>query len=166
MEPLEQDVRVRAKRNLIKIGLLVLLVALLGGGYWWYASRYQETSEVLDPQSIKVTAREGRIISNFPQELILEQGFTIEESYSVNYEGGKATQPVLKYVSQYDFGRNYEIVDKYLYDHGWDLAYQGLPDERPSTYFYAYRENAEINITLFERSDKKVVVNIAYVNHQ
>lgn len=157
--------RDRAKKTLTKVGVIVIILLVLTGLYFLYARKFGEKTEEIGGGNTKTTAEPGKIISDFPKELMIEPGATPTESYSVHYGNDKANQPVLSYVSKESFARNVELVANYLFSNGWQVKRAGSVAERPVTTFYAYRDDGEVNIAIFE-DQARVNVSIAYLAHK
>lgn len=150
-----------AKKEFYIIVAGVVGVLLLLGAYWvWGPSREEvvtlETGEVLR------TAREGQIVRSFPRDLLLESGVDVEESYSLEYQEG-VTQPVIEYASTISLEENITRYRDHLLVNDWEIVQEASIGDAPITYFYATRDNEQVNITFTEASDYTVTVRISYV---
>lgn len=110
-----------------------------------------------------VTATSGKIIGDFPAELVLEPSAVAKESYSVHYNTQGVSQPVLSYVSKKTIPENVAIFRNYFVVNNWTILHNANPLDR-FTYFYAMRNNYknEANVTM-EQVGNQVQITISYV---
>lgn len=143
-----------SKVKLIKLGLgLVALVALVGG-YMLFRGGGQPY--------VMTTAPKGDVVSDFPKELLLEKGVSVDNSYSLNYSGEGFTQPVVQYVSALNIAGNIGMFKQYLLANNWQIEHEADLSQA-ITYFTAKRQTETVNITLVaDKATGKVNVNIAY----
>ncbi|MEK7608821.1 MAG: hypothetical protein AAB495_04550 [Patescibacteria group bacterium] len=153
----------RGRGALVKIAIFVVVLLVCAGLYALYLWKYGEKTEEIGNGNTKTVAASGKVISDFPKELIIEKGADLADSYSIHYSD-KANQPVLGYVSKESFSKNVEMVAEYLFNAGWEVRRAGSASEYPVTMFYGYRDSEEVNVAIFEE-EGKVNVSIAYLKH-
>lgn len=148
------------------LAIIILLVALTGL-LWLSDGGMQKTDgpREIAPGQILTDAPEGSVIANFPTELLLESGVTTDASYSIAYASDNTSQPVVSYRSAKTLEENIALYDVFLDTNGWNTTHHADANEAPATFFYAYKDNAEVNIT-FVSDASGVMVTIAYVLHQ
>ena len=144
---------------------LIAAVVIIAAGWGLYQRGLSgETSREIAPGQTLVTAPEGDVVSNFPQEFILEKDPEVAKSYRIEYAAGNVSQPFLRYQSRWNMAENVAAFRDHLRQGGWAVIRAGDPEERPATFFNAARENKEVNIILFEGGDGTVSVSIAYTD--
>lgn len=157
-------------RTGLLFGLAILLIVVLG--VLWFLGNEEgadrgtgPTTTEIAPGEVLTTATEGDIIPGFPEEMIAEEGVDITESYVINYQETGDSQWVLTYRSNMLWEENIAAYNMLLTSANWNITEQADPSGAPATFFYAYRENVEANIT-FTLDAAGVTVTIAYVAHQ
>ena len=155
----DQSVRSSNKTLGWIIGIIIIVIAA-GLAYWFTQS--EKTTEVAPNQTV-TTAADGKTVSNFPDELMLEQDAAIKQSFSLADKSTGVNQPVVQYVSKRSLSENVVAYRNYLANNGWAISHEANPAENP-TYFYASnKDGAQLNITFVE-SAGQVSVSIAYAN--
>jgi hypothetical protein len=145
------------------IVLVVVLAIILAGLVWYYGRPPAETVTMLDSGDELVTAAEGRIVSGFPEELLLERDAQITASYAINYIGNGMRQPVVTFVSGRNLLDNVEAYRAYLEDNGWTVTHYADALAEDVTFFYANKNGAETNISFVRTEEGPIEVNVAYV---
>jgi hypothetical protein len=152
-------------KSLIPI-LVLLLVVIIGisivGKVSFFGHR-GEKIETLSPGEEKRTAAPGKVVSSFPQELLIENDAVVADSYSIQYAGANVNQPVVRYVSKKTMGDNVTLFRERLVSQGWTITHEANPAEAP-TFFYAYKDKAQINILLAPDANGQVTVTVAYAS--
>ncbi len=142
---------------MVVVAVAALAVILLATGYWWYSVREREVA--VDGSEITI-APDGKTVSGFPEELILEKEGNGVQSYRIEYAKG-TSQPVLTYDSAKDLRSNIALFGNYLRENQWAIGHEASAEELPVTYFYAYKGGKEANITFSVSEGGKVQVVIA-----
>ena len=145
---------------------IIVILALLAGGYWFWqqSGGAGGSTEEIAPGQTLTKAPRGRVIAGFPQEFLLEDGVAIAESASINYADSGTDLFSVSYLSKKSFEENIAAFRSYLEQNGWDITQMANPENEPVTNFYAYKGQAEVNITL-ALTDEGVAMTIAYVVH-
>src|SRR3989344_1896606 len=147
-------------KNMNKKGLwtvaAVIIVLLVAGGYWFWKN--SERTSTLDDGTKLVTAPEGKIVSGFPAEFLIEAA-AVGESYRLDYKSG-TTQPVIVYGSAKTFEDNIAAFRKVLEDGAWAIVQEDVSE--PSGFLYGVRDNEEVNVTFSMGEGRAVVVTLAY----
>ncbi|MBP9771565.1 MAG: hypothetical protein KBD16_01430 [Candidatus Pacebacteria bacterium] len=156
----------KKSRGGLVVGLVILLLILLAL-LWLSDGGMQQTGgpREIAPGQTLTEAAEGQVVGGFPTELLLEPEATTDSSYSIAYTDGNISQPVVSYRSAKTLGENVASYKTYLEGNGWNITHQADENVAPVTFFYAYKANAEVNIT-FASDVSGVMVTIAYVLHQ
>ncbi|HXK40129.1 MAG TPA: hypothetical protein VJ837_04825 [Candidatus Paceibacterota bacterium] len=156
-------------RSGLVVGLLVLLIIVLA--LLWISGTEQApesgdtvTTEIA-PGTTLTEVPAGDIVDGFPEKLILEDDVVAEASYAIAYTEGDLSQPVLSYRSVKTLDENIAAYGAYLSLNSWSVTHAASADETPTTFFYAYKENTEVNITFAPENDT-VLVTIAYVSRE
>lgn len=149
----------RRKLVVIIIGVVVIIAAAVG--WWMYKNR--EISTEIAPGQTLVTAQQGNIVSEFPRELIIEEGIAVSESYRIEYAEGGVGQPVAVYDSKLTMAENFTAFRAYLEDNGWRIRNESAPDGSSVAFIYAVTDDADVNVTLEPMPDGKARVSISYV---
>ncbi len=149
------------------VTLAIILIALVAVLWFSDGNIMQQTDgpREIAPGQILTDAPDGTVIADFPTELLLEPGVATDSSYSIAYAGDNTSQPVVSYRSAKTLEENIAMYDVFLDTNGWDVTHHADANEAPATFFYAYKDNAEVNITLVSDASG-VMVTIAYVLHQ
>lgn len=140
--------------------IIVIILILLALAYWQTHLR-QKVTKIDDNQTL-TTAPEGKTVSGFPADLIQEQNTAIGQSFGLNYKDSGISQPVVQYASKRGLEDNVVIYRQYLSNNNWLITHEANPNENP-TFFYATKDNSQVNITFVE-SNGQVNVTIAYAN--
>ena len=160
---------IKKNRNGLVGGVIIVLLLLILLVLWGMKAPTDggktEGPREIAPGEILTDAPDGEIINGFPRELILEEDITTDESYSIAYADENMSQPVVSFHSKKSLAENITGYRVYLETNGWNITHQADADEAPSTFFYAYKENAETNIT-FVTDASGITVTISYVLHQ
>jgi hypothetical protein len=145
----------------VGIALAVIIIAALA---WWFFANPQarETREEIGPGQTLVTAEAGRIVSGFPQELLMESDPQVVKSYRIEYADDNVNQPFLRYESEWNLAENVAAFRDSLRAGAWAVSRAGDATERPETFFQAIRDNETVNIIISEDGDGSVIVSIAY----
>ena len=146
--------------TLVVVGVvLVALAYLLGfvGG-----ERGETTIERVGPGQELTTPPQGQLVENFPNELLLEEGIALQDSYSIDYQYFDVEQPVVRYTSELDFTENVALFSDFFAANGWDVGKEADPAAESVTSFYAKKGGDEVNVTFILESGG-VVVNISYI---
>ena len=143
---------------------LVIIALLLVLGFWLYGTVNQVTVEDLGDGRQKLSVSEGRVISNFPEELIQEDDPEYLESYSINE--ADAEQPVVRYRSALSFSENVNLFNAYFEGTGWLKTAEPENSNGPVASFYAYRDKDQANVTLSRDGDGRVIVEVAFLGGQ
>jgi hypothetical protein len=165
----------RTSHRKLIIWLVVLLLVLFGA--LWIADKApsvvdmgDDTTTEIAPGETLTTAPTGEVIAGFPSELILEDGVVASESYSIAYTEGSVSQPVVSYLSKKTLEQNIEAYGAYLSLNEWIVSHEATADDAPVTFYYATKNNADLNITFAveeaiegEEGTGGVKVTIAYV---
>lgn len=125
-------------------------------------SIYEQTQEIAPGQRL-TTTQEGRVVSAFPEELLLEQNALVSDSFSINYQDTDATQPVVKYMSHMTLKENVDMFARFLNENEWAIAHEADASVKPVTFFYARKGTEEVNITFLTHDNDQVEVEIAYL---
>lgn len=152
------------QRNRI-VWLIILLIIFLA--FLWLsgsapAPQENETSTEIAPGQMLTEVPEGSVIAAFPKKLILEDDVVAQASYAITYTDGNLSQPVLSYRSARTLQENIDAYGAYLSLNSWNVTHEADASETPVTFFYAAKENNEVNIT-FAPGTEGVLVTIAYV---
>lgn len=141
------------------IVIAILAIVVLGAGVIVILNIYTQKERI-------TTAPAGEVVANFPKSLILEKGISIEQSYSINYQGGAVIQPVVKYISEKSMGDNVNEFKNYLTQNGWTITHEANPN-LAITFFSATKQSEKVNITLaVDRISQKITVTIAHATFQ
>lgn len=147
------------------IGLIIIIV-LLALGFWLYSAVLPGfgVEDLGDGREV-VTPREGTVVENFPQELLLERGAAVESSYSLNYIDDNLQQPVVRYISELDVVENVSMFRKFFEDNGWEIVKAANPDDPSgSTSMYAKKDLGEANVVFMADAETgDVSVQIGYL---
>lgn len=140
------------------------IILLAVAGYFLYkpAERTGEKITRLESGDELATTEPGMIISDFPMEFILEPGAAIEESYSLRYLNDGVAQPVVEYMSGLTLAENIDLFDIFFARGSWEITHRATIEEAPITYYYAMRDNEQVNVSFLETPELKVQVTIAY----
>lgn len=150
------------KNKFILLGVVVLVVAAaVAGGAWWWMGNREVVSEIAPGETL-ITAQTGNVVSEFPKELILEEGAALAASYRVDYSSTGVAQPVAIYDSKLTLENNLTAFRAYFAQNGWNLAQEGDAAQLPVTFIYARNDKADANVTFESAEDGKVRVTIAY----
>lgn len=146
-------------------GLIVVVVLLAVVVYFGVGVDRKKTGEQvtqLDSGDELVTAAQGAVVGDFPQELLLEDGVAVDSSYSMRYLDNGLTQPVVEYMSELTLEENIELFGTHFAAEGWMIEHIADSEDAPITYYYATRGNEQANVTFLEGPDYKVKVTLAY----
>lgn len=141
---------------------IVVLLALLGLALWFTKMSGPETTYD-DAGNPIYHVDAGKLVAEFPKELLLEQDAVIENSYMIAYKNGAGDMPYAEYTSAKTFFENVSEYRRLLQAQGWVIQKDGVETETAGTNFYAVKEGATVNIVLSENADKTVAVKIAYI---
>ncbi len=142
-----------SKAVLIKVGVVVVALAAIAGGYL--------LSRPGQPSYTVTQAAKGEVVAGFPNGLIVEKDAVIENSYSLAYPDGNLNQPVVTYASNWPMVQNVVQFGSYLKANGWAITHVANPMAQ-TTFYYADKDNASVNITLATEAGK-VKVTISYI---
>ena len=148
------------------LGLVIIFLILLGL-LWLSDGGMQQAGgpREIAPGQVLTEAPEGEVVGGFPTELLLEPEAATDASYSIAYADDNTTQPVVSYRSAKPLSENIASYKTYLEGNGWDIKQYADENVAPVTFFYAYKANAEVNVT-FASDVSGVMVTISYVLHQ
>jgi hypothetical protein len=139
------------------VAIIVLVILLAAAVYWAIARR--ESSKTLEDGTVLSTAPEGRMISGFPADLLMEEA-AIKESYRLDYKNG-LTLPVVAYRSAKSFEENLAMFKERLVAGGWVVLAENTA--RPVGNIYAVRDKEEVNF-IAERQEGGTMVTLSYSN--
>lgn len=125
--------------------VIVLLLAILGGGYWHYQNRGEVVQ--IEPGVTLTKARQGAVIADFPKDLIPEEGVALTSSYRIDYSQSGAKQSVVEYLSAKNVEGNLHLFRSYFVENGWQMSQTGKASEQP-TFIFATKDSAQANISL------------------
>ena len=108
-------------------------------------------------------APEGQVVANFPEEFLVEGSASIEESFSVDYQGRGADQPVVRYISARSLADNVSAFADILTTNEWELLHEADSSAETTTFFYGRKPNADVNITFVQNQDDRTEVTISYL---
>jgi hypothetical protein len=139
--------------------VIIVIVVLLILGFWLYGktgtslpgagTTTRPTTEEIAPGQTLTHAAEGKIIAGFPKELLLEDGVSVSESYSIAYANDNVAQPAVHYTSHKSLAENVALFGDYFSASGWTVTQEADASATGVTSFYATRgENEEVNVTL------------------
>jgi hypothetical protein len=148
------------KNKFILLGVIVLVAAVVVGGFWWMQGR--EIVSEIAPGEALTTAQGNNVVSEFPQELILEKDAAVAASYRIDYSSTGVAQPVAVYDSKLTLEDNLATFRAYFAQNGWNLVQEGDVAQAPVTFIYARNDKADANVTFESAEDGKVRVTIAY----
>lgn len=163
------------KKDQIHLGLWWLLVfVLLALAFVIWSKKNDgnlfkssETVEDIGSGKTLVTSEEGKVISGFPRELLLERGVEVLKSYSINSSNDKTIQPVVEYYSELSLSENIIKFGSYLKENNWTIINEPKEENYPVASFYARKDNQELNLTFsVEEENSALKVIISYVLHQ
>lgn len=143
---------------------VVLFVFILALGYWFWRNYFAGTVRDIGSGQTLSEAPRGKVVAGFPKELIVEDDPTVRESYSISYAESNTKQPVVSYRSAKTLSENVSMFSDYLRSDGWRITHHANAEELPVTFFYAYKDLSEVNITM-QSDDDGVLVTIAYAEH-
>jgi hypothetical protein len=149
------------ERRRVLLPLLVVLVAAAAVVAFVARPEAGGNVETIAPGQEKRTAPEGQVIPGFPNELLVEEAAVISESYSIAYSGSRVDQPVVRYMSGMSLADNIAAFRDRLQSDGWTITQDADPSASPA-FFYAYKDNAQVNILLVADESGKVQVTVAY----
>lgn len=148
------------------VGGIVIIVILLLLAFWFSGMSSPDAmtgdSREIAPGQILTDAPQGDVVAGFPKELLLEEGVATDQSYSITYTDGNMSQPVVTYRSAKALDENVDAYKSYLLLNGWSITHMASAQELPTTFFYAYKDSAEVNVT-FASQEEGIMVTIAYV---
>lgn len=155
-----------SRATLVRSAIIVIALAAIVGGYMFFRSG--------QPPYTITQAAKGEVVADFPKDLIVEKGVTIQDSYSLAYSAN-LNQPVVTYFSLWPMVQNVVQFGAYLRNNGWTITHEADPLSK-NTFYYANKDNNDVNITLAEDAGKSlapssngapssplVVVTISYV---
>ena len=147
----------------VALGALIVLAGLFFAGLWFVNSRAVESVEKLESGETLTTAKQGRVVPGFPQDLLLEGSDAVESSYSLGYEGG-VNQPVVRYVSSRPMSEVTVQTRAHFRSKGWIIVKEADPESTTITNMYVAKDGDEANI-VFTQKTERVVVEIAIVDN-
>jgi hypothetical protein len=150
-----------SKKWIIIAAISVAVIVIAAATWWLYDDSRRETTQEIAPGQTLVSAREGRIVSRFPGELILENSPEVLSSYRIEYANDNISLPFVRYVSGMSFAENVELFANYFIDNEWEMLRVGDVEEAPATFFYGAKDNSEVNVIVSE-ADDRVEVSISY----
>lgn len=142
-----------SKKILIRMVTALVVLAAVAGGYLLFQSK--------QPNYTMTQAPKGEVVAGFPSDLIVEKGVVIQNSYSLTYAGAGLNQPVVTYISNWPMVQNVVQFGAYLRTNKWTVTHEADPLSK-ITFYYANKDNNDVNITLAEEAGK-VKVTISYI---
>jgi hypothetical protein len=139
--------------------LWVIIIIIVLGGIWYFYRQNKETVTQVSPDQTLTTASDGKTVSAFPQDLLIEKNVKIQNSFALDSKNNQ--QPVVTYTSGLSLDQNITSFREYLSGNGWTITHEADPNAAP-IFFYAEKGNAQVNIN-FAQNNGQVVVTIAYV---
>ena len=121
------------------------------------------TEEEIVPGQILREAKEGRVIEDFPRDLILEGSPDVEHSYSIEYIEERISQPVVEYTSERTLEENVQAFQDYFDSREWTVTRAADPAEGSVTFFYAKKDETQVNVTFVVKGEE-VIVHISHVS--
>jgi hypothetical protein len=104
-----------------------------------------EVNKSQEPQRIEF---DTNVPNDFPSNIPIEKGVTVEQSYGLTYEGQKQLSIVfLSYKSVKD---NYSLYIDFLSNQNWVISNKYESDKLSS--IYSTKENNDINVTISENT--------------
>lgn len=91
--------------------------------------------------------------ADFPTNIPLEKGVTVEQSYSLNYVGQK--QLTIVFLSAKTVKENYALYESFLAKEGWTVSNKYESSKLSS--LYGTKESNEMNVTISEKSSSAPV---------
>jgi hypothetical protein len=148
----------------VSLGVVVLLIIVFALGWWFVDNKTIESVETLETGEVQTTARDGKVVPNFPDELF-NQGndTTVERSYSLVYENG-VEQPVLVYRSDLKMPEVVRKTVEHFESQGWIFVKDADPMALAVTNFYVVKDGNEANVT-FVQKDGFVTIEISFIDN-
>jgi hypothetical protein len=163
MDPYTQQAP--AKNRMMIVTAVVVVLLLVAGVLWWFEN-YRESTNELPSGSTLTTAPEGKVVSGFPMDLILEDDVKLSNSFRMDYAENKVSQPVVSYVSSKGYVENIEAYKAYLSAQGWEVSHEADASTGGTTFFYAKKGDAVVNITLTPKAEGGTSIVVAYAAPQ
>lgn len=91
--------------------------------------------------------------ADFPTNIPLEKGVTVEQSYSLNYVGQK--QLTIVFLSAKTVKENYALYESFLAKEGWTVS--NAYESSKLSSLYGTKESNEMNVTISEKSSSAPV---------
>lgn len=111
-----------------------------------------------------ITTQPGKVVKTFPQEFLLETDAKIDESFSIKYRAINGTQPVVRYTSKKTFEENIDLFRTTLTKDSWIILHDASIHEVPVTFFYATKDDEQVNITIEKPAEGNIMVQISYLS--
>lgn len=143
-------------RNALIFSVTILLCV---GGYFYYTQFVQKKVQVSDGP--KKTEYGTVAPQDFPQDFLSEVNTPLEQSYVLEYPNQQQQTIVFETIKSLE--ENQRVYNEYLQNNGWNIT-ENLSDEI-SVFFYAVKENKEVNILVFfDESVAKNKVSISVLD--
>ena len=141
------------QRIKVAVFLFAIVVALGVIGFVYFRSSYQAPVSTTEPASVTTRAAVDeptkadfgtKAPEDFPTNIPLEAGVTMNQSYSLDYPGQKQLTAV--FVSRETVKKNYDLYREFFKKEGWMISSQYESETLSS--LYALKKNNEMNVTV------------------
>lgn len=153
------EIKPRKKFPWAAVSIAAATVIILAGAavYW---SGHREKRQELPSGQVLTTPLPGRVVSDFPKDLLLEPSAELVQSYELT--GSGASQPVVIYNSAKSLADNIAAYKNYLSSNGWRIAADGSVSN--PAFLYAAKDGfqEQVNAT-FAMAGDKVQVTLAFL---
>ena len=147
----------------VAVAIVAVVVIVVVGAIIWKSVRSgitEETRDLGDGRTLNFNYDRAEIVPDFPQDLILDDGPKVRNSFTIEDIANGVTQSTTQYKASGTLEENIAVFSADLEENGWFITNDANPTVSP-TFIYAIRDNEEVNVT-FDDSGLKVSVTVAY----
>jgi len=144
-----------SSRKLILIATSVIVITGVGLFTWGIQKdnqnfKQQTVTPTQEPQKIEFGTK---IPTDFPTDIPVEQGVTVEQSYSLNYVGQK--QLTIVFPSSKTVEENYALYADFLKNKNWNIS--NKYESMKVSSLYGTKESNDINVTISDNTSNPSV---------
>lgn len=152
-----------AKKIAGPVLLSIVFLLLLGIALYlssWGSKGAVESVQTLETGDVLTKARGARLVSSFPEELILDEKAKVTESFSISYVNEDLNMPVASFESSLSYAEAINKYGEYINNNGWQIVHEADP-ANDVTFWYGKKEGEDLNVT-FELREGKTFISVAY----